>query len=53
MEKIISFVGITLSFVAFATTFIETSVTSNVSATIVTPVSISKDNDMDFANVAN
>jgi len=45
--------GTALICVAFAaTSFAQVSATANASATIVTPISISKNNDMNFGNVA-
>jgi len=45
--------GVALLCVASATaTFAQASATANASATIVTPISISKNNDMNFGNVA-
>jgi len=45
--------GIALSIVAFTTTlFAQATATANASATIVTPISITKNTDMNFGNVA-
>lgn len=53
MKKLYVVVGTALSFLLFANdTFAQVSATANASATIVTPISISKNNDMDFGNVA-
>jgi hypothetical protein len=53
MKKLLLSMGIALTSVAFATSaFAQASATANASATIVTPISISKNNDMNFGNVA-
>ena len=53
MKKLFVFMGTALICVAFAaTSFAQVSATANASATIVTPISISKNNDMNFGNVA-
>jgi hypothetical protein len=53
MKKSLLFGGFALALVAFTTnTFAQASATANASATIVTPISISKNNDMNFGNVA-
>jgi len=46
-------IGLTLSGLFFTSaTFAQASATADASATIVTPISISKNSDMDFGNVA-
>jgi hypothetical protein len=46
-------IGLTFSGLFFASsTFAQASATADASATIVTPISISKNSDMDFGNVA-
>src|SRR5215216_4178018 len=53
MKKLFLTAGTALSFLLFANdTFAQVSATANASATIVTPISITKNNDMDFGNVA-
>jgi Domain of unknown function (DUF4402) len=54
MKKKYMSLGIALVCVAFVNTiaFAQASATANASATIVTPISISKNNDMNFGNVA-
>ena len=53
MKKSIIAIGITLSVFCFTTSgFAQASATADASATIVTPISIEKVNDMDFGNVA-
>jgi len=53
MKKLFITMSIAMVCVAFAkTTFAQVSATANASATIVTPISISKNADMNFGNVA-
>lgn len=53
MKNLLVSMGIALASVAFATpTFAQASATANASATIVTPIAISKTADMNFGNVA-
>lgn len=53
MKNLLVSMGIALASVAFATpTFAQASASADASATIVAPISISKNNDMDFGNVA-
>jgi len=53
MKKLFTAMGIALIGVAFATTaFAQASVTASATATIVAPISIAKNVDMNFGNVA-
>ena len=53
MKRLIITIGITFSGLCFASSgFAQASATANASATIVTPISISKTADMNFGNVA-
>lgn len=53
MKKLITSIGICLSgLLMVSSAFAQASATANASATIVTPISISKTADLDFGNVA-
>jgi Domain of unknown function (DUF4402) len=53
MKKLLLSAFIAVASITFATgSFAQVSATANASATIVTPISISKNNDMNFGNVA-